>query len=158
MNRPRLLAALRSLVLAVGLAGHVAVAAFVIQLPPPPETGDGVPVGFAFAFALIGTAVAGIVTAVGYGLPVGEGRLRLGPLADRSCRYRLVAGGAASSLTGLSLVVGLAMLLQGRPAVVVWVLGVGLLVGGVVALAVGGLVVAIRLGVDGVRESLRTRA
>ena len=151
MDRPRLLAALRAVVLAVGIAGHVAVAWFVLSLPPPPETGDGVPAGFAFAFALLGTAAAGVVTTVGYGLPAGGSRLRLGPLADRSCTFRLIAGGAAAAVTGLSLVVGLAMLLAGRPATVVWVLGVGLLGVGVVALADGGRGVAVRLGADGVR-------
>ncbi|MFC7135448.1 hypothetical protein [Halobaculum litoreum] len=158
MDRPRLLAALRAAVLGLGLVGHVAVAAFVADLPPPTTTGDGVPAGFGFAFALIGTALAGVVTAVGYGLPAGEGRLRVGPLADRPCRHRLVAGGGAGAVTGVSLVVGLAMLLPGRAAGVVWVLGVGLVVGGAVALALGGLALAVRLGVDGVRESLRTRA
>ncbi|MFC7070861.1 hypothetical protein [Halobaculum lipolyticum] len=158
MSRPRLLAGVRAAVVAVGLAGHVAVAAFVFDLPPPPETGDGVPAGFAFAFALLGTAAAGVLTTVAYGLPSGEGRLRFGPLADRSCTYRLVAGGGAAGVVGLSLTIGLAMLLSGRPATVVWVLGVGLLVGGLVALALGGVAVAVRLGVDGVRERLGTRS
>ncbi|MFC6786317.1 hypothetical protein ACFQFH_10555 [Halobaculum halobium] len=150
MNRPALLAALRVAVVAVGLAGHVAVAAFVFDLPPPPETGDGVPAGFAFAFALIGTAVAGVVTVVGYGLPAGEGRFRVGPLADRSSTYRLVAGGATGAVGGLALATGLAFLTSGTVSVAVWVTGVGFVVGGLVALALGGLAVGLRLVADAV--------
>ncbi|QZX98496.1 hypothetical protein [Halobaculum rubrum] len=150
MDRSRLFAALRAGVVAVGLAGFVAVAAFVFDLPPPPETGDGVPSGFAFAFALLGTAVAGVVTVVGYGLPAGGGRLRVGPLADRSSTYRLVAGGAAAGVFGVALMFGIAFLTSGTVSVAVWVVGVGLLVGGLVALALGGLAVGVRLVADAV--------
>lgn len=150
MDRSRLLAALRVGVVTVGLAGFVAVAAFVLDLPPPPETGDGVPSGFAFAFALIGTAAAGVVTVVGYGLPAGGGRLRAGPLADHSSTYRLVAGGGAASLLGVALTFGLAFLTSGMVSVTVWVVGAGLLVGGLVTGALGGLAVGVRLVADAV--------
>ncbi|SHG79138.1 hypothetical protein [Halobaculum gomorrense] len=153
MNWPAFLAALRVAVVAAGLAGHVAVAAFVLGLQAPPATGDGVPSGFAFAFALLGTAVAGTVSVVGYGLPAGEGRLRVGPLADRSSTHRLVAGGAAASLFGVALAFGLAFLTSGMGSVAVWVAGVGFLVGGLVALALGGLVVGVRLVADGVTSA-----
>jgi len=150
MDRSRLLAALRVGVVTVGLAGFVAVATFVFDLPPPPETGDGVPSGFAFAFALLGTAVAGVVTVVGYGLPAGDGRLRVGPLADRSSTYRLVVGGAAAAVLGLGFAFGLAFLTSGMVSVAVWIVGVGLLVGGLVAGALGGLAVGARLVADAV--------
>lgn len=142
--RGRVLAALRVFVVAAGLAGHVAVTAFVLDLPPPPETGDGVPAGFAFAFALIGTVAAGVVTVVGYGLPAGDGPLARGPFVDRSSVFRLCAGGATAAAVGIGLAVGLSFLLSGMVTVAVWVLGVGLIVGGVVALAVAGAAVAVR--------------
>ncbi|WP_435062596.1 hypothetical protein [Halobaculum sp. EA56] len=157
MNRSGVLAALRVLTVAAGLAGHAAVAAFVLGLQPPPEAGDGVPAGFAFAFALLGTAVAGVVTVVGYGLPPGEGRLRVGPLADRSNTYRLLAGGAASAVVGLALALGVAFLTSGMVSVAVWVAGVGLLVGGLVGLALAGLAVAVRLVADEVRDASGAR-
>ncbi|QZP38811.1 hypothetical protein [Halobaculum magnesiiphilum] len=150
MNRSTALAALRLGTVAVGLAGFVAVAVFVFDLPPPPETGDGLPAAFGFAIALLGTAVAGVVTVVGYGLPAGEGRLRVGPLADRPSTDRLVAGGAAASVLGVALTVGLAFLASGMVAVAVWVVGAGLLVGGLVSLALGGLAVGGRLVADAV--------
>ncbi|WP_348607934.1 hypothetical protein [Halobaculum rarum] len=148
MDRSRLLAALRVGVVTVGLAGFVAVAAFVFDLPPPPETGDGLPAAFGFAIAVLGAVVAGVVTVVGYGLPAGDGRLRVGPLADRPSTYRLVAGGAAAAVLGLGFSFGLAFLTSGMVSVTVWVLGVGLLVGGLVAGALGGLAVGVRLVAD----------
>lgn len=151
MNRSTALAALRVGTVATGLVCFVAVAVFVFDLPPPPETGDGVPSGFAFAFALIGTAVAGVVTVVGYGLPAGGGRLSVGPLADRSSTYRLAAGGAAAAVLGLALVFGLGFLLAGMASVTAWVVGVGLLVGGLVSVALAGVTVGVRLVAEAVR-------
>ncbi|WP_277555182.1 hypothetical protein [Halobaculum limi] len=144
LARSRVLATLRVFVVAAGLAGHVAVTAFVLDLPPPPETGDGLPAGFAFAFALIGTVAAGVVTVVGYGLPAGDGPLARGPFVDRPSVFRLCAGGATAAAVGIGLAVGLSFLLSGMVTVAVWVLGVGLIVGGVVALAVAGVAVAVR--------------
>ncbi|UIO99423.1 hypothetical protein Hbl1158_12955 [Halobaculum sp. CBA1158] len=157
MNRSPLLAALRIAVVTAGLVGLLAVAAFAFDLPPPPETGDGLPSAFGFAIALLGAAVAGVVAVVGYGLPAGTGRLRVGPLADRSSEYRLVAGGAAAAAVGLVFALGLAFLASGTVSVAVWVVGVGLLVGGVVAVALGGLVVASRLVAEAVRERTGAR-
>ncbi|GAA0208085.1 hypothetical protein [Halobaculum roseum] len=157
MDRSTALAALRVTTVAVGLAGLVAAAAFAFDLPPPPETGDGLPSAFGFAIAVVGAVAAGVVAAIGYGLPPGAGRLRVGPLVDRSNTYRLVAGGAVAAAVGLALTLGVAFLFQGMASVAVWVVGAGLLVGGLVALALGGLLVGVRLVAGAVRDGAGAR-
>jgi len=157
VDRPRLRAALRVAVLAVGLAGHVAAAGVVVWMGPPPDGSHATPGALLFLVPLVGSPATHAVAVVGYGLPSGEGRLRVGPLADRSCVVRLLVGGGASVLVGVPLLSGAATLSSGTTAVVIWVLGVGLVGGGTVGVALGGLWTAARAGADGVREYLGTR-
>ncbi|MFC7045850.1 hypothetical protein ACFQH6_10935 [Halobacteriaceae archaeon GCM10025711] len=102
---------LRGLLMAVGLFLFYAGLNSVARLPPGPPESDGFIRGLAYMFALI-VGVAGLLLVqVGYAIPAGTGRFRVGPLAGRSAGLR---GGVAV----LVYFVVAALMVYGIPAVV----------------------------------------
>jgi hypothetical protein len=88
MSLRRYFGVVRGLLLLVGIALFVVGLDAVASTSPSPPESDGFVEGLAYIFALI-SGVSGLVVAqIGYALPAGTGRFRVGPLADRGAGVR----------------------------------------------------------------------
>lgn len=95
----------------VGLALVAAGLDTVASTASAPPDSDGFIQGLAYLFALI-LGVSGLLAVqIGYALPAGTGRLRVGPLADRSA-------GARAGVTVLLYALVVLVMVYGVPAVV----------------------------------------
>jgi hypothetical protein len=86
---------LRAALVLAGLATLCYAVYFGATLPEPPPNGDGVPSGFAVIYALVVQSGGALLVLLGYSLPAGTGRFRVGPLADRPAVVRATAATAA---------------------------------------------------------------
>jgi hypothetical protein len=106
MSLRRYFGIVRTLLLLVGLDA-------VASMPPLPPESDGFIEGFAYIFALL-LGVTGLVVAqVGYALPAGTGRFRVGPLADRSAGVRSGAVVVLYLLIAFVMVYGIPVVVPG---------------------------------------------
>lgn len=81
----------------------------VASLSPAPPNSDGFLDGLAYLFSLI-LGVAGLlVVQIGYALPAGSGRFRVGPLGDRSVSVRSGVVVVVYFVTALLMVYGFPM-------------------------------------------------
>ncbi|MFW5948984.1 MAG: hypothetical protein ACOCSD_05245 [Halolamina sp.] len=97
--------ALRVTLLVLGVSVFLAAVWFGATMPEPPPDSDGVPVGFAVVFVVLGQTAGALLALVGYALPAGSGRLRFGPLAARSAATRVAAAAVGFTVTTLLLTV-----------------------------------------------------
>jgi hypothetical protein len=97
----------RALLLLVGGGLFVAGLDAVASTSPSPPESDGFVEGLAYIFALISGVTGLVVAQIGYALPAGTGRFRVGPLADRSVGVRSGAVVVLYVLLALVMVYGI---------------------------------------------------
>lgn len=95
MSPRRYLGLVRALLVAAGVLLFALGIDTVVTTPPPPPDSDRFLEGLTFFVSLVVAALGLLVAQVGYAVPAGSGRLRAGPLADRSAGLR---GGVAALL------------------------------------------------------------
>jgi hypothetical protein len=83
---------------------------FGATLPEPRPGSDGVPAGFAIIYVLLVQSGGALLVHLGYALPAGTGRFRVGPLAGRSVVVRTAAATVAfGTVLGVTTVLTMAL-------------------------------------------------
>lgn len=106
MSTKRYVGLVRAALVLAGLGTLCYTVYFGATIPEPPPNSDGVPTGFGVIFALLAQSGGALLVLLGYSLPVGTGRFRFAPFAERPAVVRAAAGtvafaGGAALLTAL---------------------------------------------------------